>query len=864
MTVPRPKVGVPSILFLLILGPVLGYLAYRVAWRNERQHALDRFRQYFAERVYALDRDLSVAREILFALRALYDSSEEVTREEFSTFARAILRRDTAVRAVEWLPLVEEEARQDHESEVQRAWRPDYRIRDRSDQDRMIPSPRRARYFPVCFVEPLDDNEAAVGFDVSSEPIRRAALEGAIATGEFTITAPIHLVQSGSDAVAFLGMLPVIRQVSRSDASIEDRIEGVLLLVLEVRGILEQSRFTWGRLVNPDMIYQITDDESPRSSDLIAASHDADAISRLDSSPFVTRVRFGSRTWKIAALPTRSFLSENSSAQPILLGIGAFVLWCMIGGFSIVLASLSQDRVVRHQDRIFRSVYHSLLDGVIVADAEGRLLLFNKAAERILGKGLIEVPTEEWPKTYGCYRPDRRTLFEPDQLPLARAIRGEEVKDEEIVIRRSGHRGETWISVNGTPLRYDGGALCGGVVVFRDLTQKKLSEENTRQLSNAVEITADTVFITDARGKILYVNPAFEATTGFPADEALGRTPRILRSGLHPDAYYGDLWKTILRGEVFRGTTINRKKDGSIYYSEQTITPMRDSADHVTHFVAVCKDMTERRELQEREIEMELAARVQEKLFPQDSPDLPDFDIAGAVLSAEATSGDYIDYISTEGAGTGIAIGDVSGHGLGPAMVMAVTRAYLRTMARATSDPGTILTRLNASIFPDLEDDRFVTLLLVVLDPDRARLEFASAGHTPAYILGRNGEVKAELARTGIPLGIEANRVVRTGPAHDLEPGDVLVLFTDGVTECRSREGEFLRARGAIEMIRDHLDEPARALVDRLGSGIRRFEGHAPKADDISIVVCKYDPASTNGGDASTVAGSRSTESSEP
>ncbi|WP_420629818.1 GAF domain-containing protein [Candidatus Leptofilum sp.] len=106
--------------------------------------------------------------------------------------------------------------------------------------------------------------------------------------------------------------------------------------------------------------------------------------------------------------------------------------------------------------------------------------------------------------------------------------------------------------------------------------------------------TADHILVTDPNGTILYVNPAFTTVTGFTAKEALGKTPRILKSGAHDDAFYAELWDTVLSGDVFRGMTINKKKDGALYYEEKTITPVKDENGNITHLISTGKDVTER------------------------------------------------------------------------------------------------------------------------------------------------------------------------------------------------------------------------------------------------------------------------------
>jgi two-component system, cell cycle sensor histidine kinase and response regulator CckA len=129
---------------------------------------------------------------------------------------------------------------------------------------------------------------------------------------------------------------------------------------------------------------------------------------------------------------------------------------------------------------------------------------------------------------------------------------------------------------------------------------KQSSEESLRKLSRAVEQSADAVMITDREGVIEYVNPAFEALAGYSHDEAVGKTPRILKSGAHSDAVYRELWETILAGNVYRNILQNRKKNGQLYYVEENISPVRDPSGAITHFISNSRDLTDRMRLEEQ------------------------------------------------------------------------------------------------------------------------------------------------------------------------------------------------------------------------------------------------------------------------
>jgi PAS domain S-box-containing protein len=127
------------------------------------------------------------------------------------------------------------------------------------------------------------------------------------------------------------------------------------------------------------------------------------------------------------------------------------------------------------------------------------------------------------------------------------------------------------------------------------MTEHQHPQDILKKLSSVVEQTADNVFITNREGVIEYVNAAFEQLTGYSRDEAIGQTPRLLKSGRHDATFYHTLWQTILAGEVFRAVITNRKKNGELYDEEKTITPLRDEQGAITHFVSTGKDITEYR-----------------------------------------------------------------------------------------------------------------------------------------------------------------------------------------------------------------------------------------------------------------------------
>lgn len=500
-----------------------------------------------------------------------------------------------------------------------------------------------------------------------------------------------------------------------------------------------------------------------------------------------------------------------------------------------------QTEPLSDQAKVLESVIECLPDGVIVADRSGRFLIFNKAAEQILGTRPQDVPPTEWAQAYGCFLPDGVTLYPNDQLPLARALRGEKVSDAEVLVRNEQVPDGRWINVNALPWLDETGTTRGALVIFRDVSDGKKSQELNERLSNVVEQTADSVFMTDRTGAIVYVNPAFEQTTGYSREEALGSTPRLLKSGEHDRQFYKELWDTVLGGRVFRGTLLNRKKNGQIFHSEQTISPIVGADGRCESLVSVAKDITERLRTERQEAELEAAHAIQQRLYPKESPQIPGFDIVGAVHPAESLCGDYFDFFPMPGGCLGITIADVMGHGVGPSILMAQARAYLRSLALTSADVGEILSRLNRILTVEGSQREFVTQILLRLDPDARTLVYTNAGHPSGFLLDRNGDVREELRSSGIPLGLFADRLYSPSRAIRLEPGDVVVLFTDGVAESSDLAGSEFGTRGVLEVIRSRRGDPARQILEALNKVACSFQSGGPQLDDMTAVVCKVE-----------------------
>ncbi len=401
-------------------------------------------------------------------------------------------------------------------------------------------------------------------------------------------------------------------------------------------------------------------------------------------------------------------------------------------------------RKLQEENKTLQSILNSLAEGVVVTDKNGKFLFVNPAAEKIVGMGAKHIKPEEWASAYGTYHLDKVTPYSLDELPLARAIKGEEVKHEVMFIRNRERPEGIYIDVSASPLKNKRGAVTGGTIILRDITKRiqaenaqkenetrlnnffnelpipsyiwqqvkddfilikhnkaattltknnvknflgntlskmyektpyldeirsnfvqcikekksithemqyklqstketkylvvsyvfvppdlimvhteditkrKLAQKELRKLSNAVQQTADSVLITDKSGVIEYVNQAFEVTTGYRRKEVIGQTPGILKSGKHDKEFYKNLWDTIRNGNTFYGRIINKKKNNELYWSAQTITPIKDKDGNITNYVSVLRDITELVEKQKQELQLKISQENTRKLEEMD------------------------------------------------------------------------------------------------------------------------------------------------------------------------------------------------------------------------------------------------------
>jgi phosphoserine phosphatase len=247
----------------------------------------------------------------------------------------------------------------------------------------------------------------------------------------------------------------------------------------------------------------------------------------------------------------------------------------------------------------------------------------------------------------------------------------------------------------------------------------------------------------------------------------------------------------------------------------------------------------EEREQRERfEYDLEIAREIQQALLPKHPPLVEGFDIAGWNQPADATGGDFFDFQERPGGNLAVTVADVSGHGIGPALVVAECRAFLIATLQQIDEPLSVVTQVNRVICDNVPDDRFVTMFFGLLQPRASRLEYVSAGHGPVFFYSRAAGRFRELRVQGCPLGVTRRNYAAPGVVA-FEPGDFLAIVTDGFFEWTNARREPFGTDRLLDRIHRDRDLPAAAMIQSLYRAVRDFAGDVPQLDDVSAVVIK-------------------------
>ena len=264
-------------------------------------------------------------------------------------------------------------------------------------------------------------------------------------------------------------------------------------------------------------------------------------------------------------------------------------------GVSVIARDITKrkqaEEALRESEERFRSLVQNATVGIYRTTPDGRILMANPSLIKMLGYSNFKELAARDLSDCGFAPGYSRKAFQE------RIEREGEVKGLETAWKRLGGS-VTYVRESARAVRGESGKVLYYDGIVEDITDRKQAEAEHVRLVTAIEQSAEAVLITDTHGNIKYVNPAFTRITGYRREEAVGQNPRILKSGKQDSTSYQQLWETILKGETWQGELTNRRKDGSLYTEQMSITPVRSEHDEITHFIATKQDITERKALE--------------------------------------------------------------------------------------------------------------------------------------------------------------------------------------------------------------------------------------------------------------------------
>ncbi len=278
---------------------------------------------------------------------------------------------------------------------------------------------------------------------------------------------------------------------------------------------------------------------------------------------------------------------------------------------------------------------------------------------------------------------------------------------------------------------------------------------------------------------------------------------------------------------------INLESDKIAAFSEEDVALLETFATQASLAVQRARLYRELVDTKRLEEEVALARKIQTSLLPKKPPQFPGYDLAGMNIPSTEVGGDYYDFIRLIGGGLGLAIADVSGKGIGAAFIMSGVRASLRAEIRHNLDPSMLMHKVNHFVYESTDSGSFVTAFYGVLNGDE--FNYVNAGHNPP-ILMRGDQSFIMLEDGGLVLGLAEEQHFREGRIH-LEPGDTLLLYTDGVSEAMNRQEMEFGAERLIEALKESQGMSANVKVDFIHRNVRDFAGRSKQADDLTIMV---------------------------
>lgn len=366
-----------------------------------------------------------------------------------------------------------------------------------------------------------------------------------------------------------------------------------------------------------------------------------------------------------------------------------------------------------------------------------------------------------------------------------------------------------------------------------------LKTEHDR-LKQILDLAPMAFYVCDEDLRILMSNRRLAEFFGLSIDEIVGQK---LDDLLHPESAETSLANARAALESDKPVHTEEEShidaEGGRHFFEFYDIPFRDPENGRRCILGVAHNITERKQSERMAHDLHIAREIQRGLLPVEQPTIEGFEIAGWNQAADETGGDYFDWLPLPDGRTVISIADATGHGIGPALITTVCRAYFRASCSFETSLERTFTRVNKLLSNDLPPGRFVTAAAAILEPKRRHLQLFSAGHGPTlFYRAASGDVQSFPA-DALPLGIMADDTKAPSREILFQPGDCLVLITDGFFEWRNENRELFGLRRLEHAICRNSHLHAKEMITAIYEEVLAFAGNTEPDDDLTAVIIK-------------------------
>lgn len=586
-----------------VLATIFGtVLAFGYVYKNEKSIIKQHVVNVGKPVAYTLESKADEFQTIVDSLASLISVNSDLQYSEFKQFTNPIFKKHPELHALSWNPEVLDENREQFETFMQQQLGlKDFKITQRDDKNQLIAAKRRHSYIPVAYINPLENNMSAIGYDIASNATRVAAITQAKTTGETIATAPLRLVQETGSSAGLLLLVPVkLDNVSSENKALTHVVDGFSVGVFRIEKMLQhlfEKNFPEG------FVIVINDKYAPESNKLLYSSA---ALKTQVNSEFFwqSEIMFVNRVWQVSVFVTDSYIALNYSllAWQILVAGLLFatllqvLLLNITGRNEIILQQVRTQRnelaaqnlyLQQSEQRLRLSQAYGEV-GIWVFDFVNRKQLWSTTCLKLFGFSDKSAPS--WKSFLRLVNlGDRKKLISTFLYHM------EQGGKLDIEFRIKMHTvDERWMRLAGQVEFDSGNQPLQMLGIVQDISERKLAQEQQALAALAYENSSEAMMVTDKDNKILTINPAFTKLTGYSKNDILGLTPNLLSSGRQNKAFYQTMWNDLNTKGHWQGILWNRRKDGKEYLEWLTINTVFNTDGSVHRRIALFSDITEK------------------------------------------------------------------------------------------------------------------------------------------------------------------------------------------------------------------------------------------------------------------------------